>query len=119
MGIDGDWCHDIIRQFQLPDIFEELVEPGTVIGNIRPEIAPQPNMANVPVIAACSHDTAAVAAAVPASGDNWAFISSGTWSILGRLRSEPVTTPNSWRMDLVMNIRSAVGFCAVILSVFG
>jgi rhamnulokinase len=50
-------------------------------------------MANVPVIATCSHDTAAVAAAVPASGDNWAFISSGTWSILGRLRSEPVTNP--------------------------
>lgn len=90
---DGDWCHDIIHQFRLPDIFEELVEPGTVIGNMRPEIAPQPKMANVPVIATCSHDTAAVAAAIPARGDNWAFLSSGTWSILGRLRSEPVTTP--------------------------
>jgi rhamnulokinase len=93
MRIDGDWSHDIIDQFQLPDIFEELVEPGTVIGNMSPEIAPQPNMANVPVIATCSHDTAAVAAAIPAGGDNWAFLSSGTWSILGRLRSEPVTTP--------------------------
>ena len=93
MQIDGDWCHDIIHRFQLPDIFEELVEPGTVIGNLSPEIAPQPNMANVPVIATCSHDTAAVAAAVPAGGDNWAFLSSGTWSILGRLRSEPVTSP--------------------------
>lgn len=40
MRIDGDWCHDTIHQFQLPDIFEELVEPGTVIGNMRPEIAP-------------------------------------------------------------------------------
>ena len=93
MRMDGDWCHDIIHQFQLPDIFEELVEPGTVIGNMSPEIAPQPNMANVPVIATCSHDTAAVAAAIPAIGDNWAFLSSGTWSILGRLRSEPITTP--------------------------
>jgi rhamnulokinase len=93
MRIDGDWCQDIIHQFQLPAIFEELVEPGTVIGYMSPEIAPQPNMATVPVIATCSHDTAAVAAAVPASGDNWAFLSSGTWSILGRLRSEPITTP--------------------------
>lgn len=93
MRIDGDWCHDIIHRFQLPDIFEELVEPGTVIDNLSPEIAPQPSMANVPVIATCSHDTAAVVAAVPASGDNWAFLSSGTWSILGRLRSEPVTSP--------------------------
>jgi rhamnulokinase len=70
-----------------------LVEPGTVIGNMHPEIVPRPDMANVPVIATCSHDTAAVAAAIPAGGDNWAFLSSGTWSILGRLRSEPVTTP--------------------------
>ncbi len=93
MQIDGDWSHDIIDQFQLPDIFEELVEPGTVVGHMSPEIAPQPNMANVPVIATCSHDTAAVVAAVPASGDHWAFLSSGTWSILGKLRSEPITTP--------------------------
>ena len=93
MGTDGDWCHDIIDGFQLPDMYEELVEPGTVIGNMRPEIAPRPDMVNVPVIATCSHDTAAVAAAIPASGVNWAFLSSGTWSILGRLRPEPVTTP--------------------------
>jgi len=92
MGIDGDWCHDIIDRFQLPDMYEELVEPGTVIGNMSPEIVPRPNMADVPVIATCSHDTAAVAAAIPASGANWAFLSSGTWSILGRLRPEPVTT---------------------------
>jgi rhamnulokinase len=93
MHLDGDWCHDVIHRFQLPDIFEKLVEPGTVIGNMRPEIVPSSNMANVPVIATCSHDTAAVAAAIPAGGGNWAFLSSGTWSILGRLRSEPVTTP--------------------------
>jgi rhamnulokinase len=93
MQIDGEWCQDVINRFQLPDIFEELVEPGTVIGNMHPEIVPRPDMANVPVIATCSHDTAAVAAAIPAGGDNWAFLSSGTWSILGRLRSEPVTTP--------------------------
>lgn len=93
MGIDGNWCYDIIGRFQLPDIFKDLVEPGTIIGNMRPEIASRSNMANVPVIATCSHDTAAVAAAIPACDTNWAFLSSGTWSILGRLRSEPVTTP--------------------------
>ncbi len=93
MGTDGHWCQDLIDRFQLPDIFEELVEPGTVIGNMHPKIVPHPDMANVPVIATCSHDTAAVAAAIPARDENWAFLSSGTWSILGRLRSEPVTTP--------------------------
>ena len=93
MRTDGDWSQDIVHRFQLPDIFEKLVEPGTVIGNLRPEITPRSNMADVPVIATCSHDTAAVVAAVPASGGNWAFLSSGTWSILGRFRSEPVTTP--------------------------
>jgi rhamnulokinase len=93
MQTDGNWSHEVIARFKLPDIFETLVEPGTVIGNVNPEIAPSPNLAKVPVIATCSHDTAAVAAAIPASGDNWAFLSSGTWSILGRLRSEPLTTP--------------------------
>ena len=93
MQVDGDWCQDVIHRFQLPDIFEELVEPGTVIGSLSPEIAPRRKLAEVPVIATCSHDTAAVAAAIPASGDNWAFLSSGTWSILGRLRAKPVTTP--------------------------
>jgi len=92
MQTDGNWCHGVINNFQLPDIFEDLVEPGTVIGSMIPEIAPGPDMADVPVIATCSHDTAAVVAAIPASGENWAFLSSGTWSILGRFRSEPVTT---------------------------
>jgi len=93
MQIDGHWCQDIGDRFKLPEIFEELVEPGTVIGSLRPEITPRSGMADVPVIATCSHDTAAVAAAVPAHGDNWAFLSSGTWSILGRLRAAPVTSP--------------------------
>jgi len=93
MQIDGHWCQDVVERFKLPDIFEELVEPGTVIGGLRPEITPGDGMADVPVIATCSHDTAAVAAAVPSRGDNWAFLSSGTWSILGRLRAAPVTTP--------------------------
>jgi sugar (pentulose or hexulose) kinase len=92
MQTDGKWCRGVIDNFRLPDIFEKLVEPGTVIGRMIPEIAPGPDMADVPVIATCSHDTAAVVAAIPASGENWAFLSSGTWSILGRFRSEPVTT---------------------------
>ena len=93
MQTDGNWCHAVIDKFQLPDIFEDLVEPGTVVGNMIPEITPGPDMADVPVIATCSHDTAAVVAAIPARGQNWAFLSSGTWSILGRFRPEPLTTP--------------------------
>ncbi len=93
MHTDGEWSQDVRNRFQLPDIFEELVEPGTVIGNLSPGVGFRPGTADVPVIATCSHDTAAVAAAIPASGVNWAFLSSGTWSILGRLRPEPVTTP--------------------------
>ena len=93
MQTDGDWSRAVIDRYNLPPIFENLVEPGTVIGTMLPEFAPRPDMADIPVIATCSHDTAAVVAAIPASGKNWAFLSSGTWSILGRFRSEPVTTP--------------------------
>ncbi len=94
LATNGQWCSDVIRKFGLPDIFQKLVEPGTVLGPISPEIKAQTNLGDVPVIATCGHDTAAVAAAIPASGENWAFLSSGTWSILGMLRREPVTSKN-------------------------
>jgi len=95
LALDGGWAESVIDGFGLRrEMFGRLVEPGSVIGPLSRGVAEQTGMsADVPVIATCGHDTSAVAAAVPASGDNWAFISCGTWSILGALVDSPVATP--------------------------
>ena len=66
-------------------IFPEVVEPGTITGELLPEITRDCGLATAPpIIAAASHDTAAAVASVPAAADgSWAFLSSGTWSLLG------------------------------------
>src|SRR5688572_19763074 len=68
-----------------PGIFPDLVPPGTVLAPLRPEIARAAGLrASPPVIATASHDTAAAVAAVPADGErSWAYLSSGTWSLMG------------------------------------
>jgi len=101
MSPDGQWARSVIERFGLPDIFGKLVEPGTVLGPITEDIQRQTGLGPVPVVATCGHDTSAVAAAVPAQGDDWAFLSCGTWSILGKLQPKPVTTPEAF----------AAGFC--------
>lgn len=94
MGTDCQWCGEIIERFGLPaGMFPEMIEPATVLGPMRPSVIDQTGLGEVPVIATCGHDTSAAVAAVPAEGKNWAFISCGTWSILGSLVSEPVPTP--------------------------
>lgn len=92
MGIDGEWSRKIIDSFNLPDMFVPLVEPGTVLGPPTEPVRKRTGLGDVPVTAVCGHDTASVAAAVPAVGERWAFLSCGTWSILGRVGSAPVAT---------------------------
>ncbi|MBN1556024.1 MAG: rhamnulokinase [Phycisphaerae bacterium] len=94
MGVDRQWPRELFEKFNLPpNIFGEIVEPGTVVGPLQPDVAEQTGLGELPVVAGCGHDTAAVVASIPAEGDNWAFISCGTWSILGTLVGEPVATP--------------------------
>ena len=95
MGTDGQWSQEIIQKFNLPPIFGDLVEPGTVLGALRPSVREQVGLGDAPVIASCGHDTGAVVAAVPGEGENWAFLSCGTWSILGTLVDTPITSPRA------------------------
>jgi rhamnulokinase len=78
------WGHELVRSFGLPGhILGTLVGPGTVLGPLRAAVAAQTGLNPAPVIAPASHDTAAAIAAVPAAGSSWAYISSGTWSLMG------------------------------------
>ena len=60
-----------------------MVPPGTVLGPLLPEVSAETGLKEVQVIASCSHDTGEAVAAVPAQGDDWAYLSSGTWSLIG------------------------------------
>ncbi len=65
------------------NMMQELVLPGTVLGNIKAEILKETGSTSIPVVAVAAHDTASAIASVPATGRNWAYISSGTWSLMG------------------------------------
>ena len=90
-----EWSWETIRAFELPErIFGEVVMPGTVRGKLRPDVAEETGLGEVDVVAVGSHDTASAVAAVPAveSCGNVAFLSSGTWSLLGVEMPEPILT---------------------------
>jgi rhamnulokinase len=121
MGADGNWSADVIKRFGLPNIFGKLVEPATILGPLDGTILEQTALGAVPVVATCGHDTSAVAAAVPAQGDDWAFLSCGTWSILGRLLDEPLTSAaafdagfcNEYTLDAWFICRNILGLWLV------
>jgi rhamnulokinase len=78
------WAFDLLKAFGLPThIFGDIVQPGEVLGTLRPSVASEAGVKPLPVIAPGTHDTAAAVAAVPAQSKTWAYISSGTWSLMG------------------------------------
>ena len=100
----GDWDTDLIRQLgDDPGRWPRVVEPGTVLGPLRPalwnELATTSG-APPAVVATCSHDTAAAIAAVPATGAwPWAYLSSGTWSLVGLELEAPLRSDAARRAN--------------------
>ncbi len=91
-----NWATELFETFDLPTRLltnGEITAPPKVLGPLSEAIQKQTGLGPVPVVCIAGHDTASVVAAVPAEGDNWAFISCGTWSILGAARDEPVAAP--------------------------
>lgn len=91
------WAFSLLEKFDLPThIFPEVVPPGTVIGDLLPVVREEVGLNRIiPVIAPGSHDTASAVAAVPVaekSKANFAYISSGTWSLVGTETKTPVIT---------------------------
>ena len=72
------------------DKFPEIVYPGHVVGQLKPEIVARTGLGNVTVKAVAGHDTGSVVAAVPAENAHFAYLSSGTWSLMGIETKEPV-----------------------------
>jgi len=91
---------DILQRLSLPSgILAELVQPGSTLGPLLPRLAESTGLGPVPVYAVGSHDTASAVAAVPARGDGWCYISSGTWSLMGVESAAPVIDEQSYALN--------------------
>jgi rhamnulokinase len=82
-----NWATGLLKKFGLPaHIFPKVVPPGTKLGVLRPRLADRTGLHKVNVVAPPTHDTASAVAGVPTANTgkaNWAYISSGTWSLMG------------------------------------
>lgn len=97
----GKWSPKLLSAFGLPRrVFPPVVASGTKLGKLRRDVAEATGLKDTHVIASASHDTGAAVAGIPSSGDNWAFISSGTWSLIGTMLKKPCITPEGFRANI-------------------
>ncbi len=98
----GDWAREMVEKLGIPArIFPEIVRPGEVLGELQNYAVGDAVAAltGTPVIAVGSHDTASAVAAVPAAGEKFAYLSSGTWSLMGAEIRDPIINDLSLRYN--------------------
>lgn len=91
LTLDGVWWDKTLAPLALPNsALSPVVPAGSVVGELAPDLSRKTGLCGVQVIAPCAHDTQSAILAAPATdGDDWAYLSSGTWSILGAESSVP------------------------------
>jgi rhamnulokinase len=98
------WATGLLRKFGLPTrIFPKVVPPGTKLGKLRASVAETTGLAGIQVVAPPTHDTASAVAAVPTANTgqaNWAYLSSGTWSLMGVEVKEASLSPRTLDLNL-------------------
>jgi len=115
----GDWEDEIFEHLALSkDIMQEIVQPGTIIGELTENLAIQTGLRGVPVVAVASHDTGSAVAAVPASGKKFAYISSGTWSLMGVESQAPIIDEKTFRYNFT-NEGGVCGTFRVLKNIMG
>jgi len=105
--IRREWSEALLERLGLPQrLFPEIVPSGTRLGVLRPEMGAATGLPALPVVASCSHDTGAAVAGVPAAGGDWAYLSSGTWSLMGVELPEPIVSEQAREL----NFTNEIGF---------
>ena len=93
----GDFDADLLQTIGLTrDRFGRLVQPGERVGVLTPQVQEATGLGAIPVVAVGSHDTASAVAAVPAEDANFAYLSCGTWSLLGVESPTPIINQDSF-----------------------
>jgi rhamnulokinase len=94
--IQRDWATSVLEALDIPThIFKPVTDPGAVIGNILPDVAAETGAGEVEIVLPACHDTGSAVVAVPAQNQDFAWISSGTWSIMGAEMRKPVLGPKA------------------------
>jgi rhamnulokinase len=116
------WATELIGELGLPtSILAPIVPSGTVLGELLPVVARECGIAAAPVIAPGCHDTASAVAAVPADGGNdWCFISSGTWSLMGVELDQPIISDKALKLGYTneMGVGGRVRFLKNIMGLW-
>ena len=98
-SLTHQWDDVIFERLGLPKhLMQEIIYPGTVIGRLADELAEEVG-GNLNVVAVGSHDTASAVASISDANDDWAFISSGTWSLMGTPSKEPIISQEAFDAD--------------------
>jgi rhamnulokinase len=90
------WSGELIERLGLPPrLFPRVVPPCSRLGVLTDAVCAETGLRKIEVVAGCVHDTGAAVAAVPAEGGGWAYLSSGTWSLIGVELPAPLITPGA------------------------
>lgn len=81
------------------DMFPEIVFPGATVGVLTDDLAQDTGIGKIPVIAVAGHDTGSAVAAVPAKNEKFAYLSSGTWSLMGIETKSPIINDHSMKLN--------------------
>jgi rhamnulokinase len=112
------WDEELIAALHLPrHLFTEIITAGDAVGTLRPEVAHETGLHNVQVIAPATHDTGSAVAGAPLQTD-WAYISSGTWSLVGVERDAPLINDETARHNFT-NEGGAFGTIRFLKNVMG
>ena len=104
------WVTEVAEKFEIPEkILTEVVPTGTVLGPIREEIMDELGIGEMEVIAVAGHDTQCALTAVPAEGEDFIFVSCGTWSLFGTELARPIVTEQSEKLNITNEYRRAAG----------
>jgi rhamnulokinase len=121
LSVDGnEWCNSMLAALQIPtEILPALIATGTRLPDVRRQIRQRAGILKpFPVVAIASHDTASAVAAIPELGSQSAFLSSGTWSLIGVERDTPVLIDEARELGF-SNERSATGRYLLLKNVTG
>jgi rhamnulokinase len=115
----GAWAVDLLDRLEIPHrLLPEIVAPATALGTVTPDVAEATGLDGVAVVAAATHDTAAAVAGVPFSGPDAAFLSVGTWSLVGLESERAYITDETFGANLT-NEGGVAGTFRVLRNVTG
>jgi rhamnulokinase len=109
--VSGGWANHLLVPLAVPTgILGDIAEPGTRLGPLLANVASETGARSAEVVLPGTHDTASAVAAVPAEAGDWAYICSGTWSLMGVEAKEPIITSRTRELGLT----NEIGVCDTV-----